>query len=76
MPADFQAGNYRYIPGVFQYSAGVAAMPGYEIRRVRFRQPVPLAQGFERVAAYFAAVLSLAMSASLRSVITPIMLSR
>jgi hypothetical protein len=56
MPADFQAGNYRYIPGVFQYSAGVAAMPGYEIRRVRFRQPVPLAQGFERVAAYFAAV--------------------
>jgi hypothetical protein len=55
MPADFQPGNHRYIPGVFQYSAGVAAAPGYEIRRVRFREPVPLAQGFERVAAHIAA---------------------
>src|SRR5215475_7094075 len=52
MPADFLPGNYRYIPGVFQYSAGVAALPGYEIRRVRFRDPVPLARGFERVAHY------------------------
>ncbi|SRR5207302_822940 len=53
--ADFLPGNYRYIPGVFQYSAGVAALPGYEIRRVRFREPVPLARGFERVAHYIAA---------------------
>jgi hypothetical protein len=52
MPADFGLGNYRYISGVFQYSAGVAAVPGYEIRRVRFRAPVPLKQGFERVAHY------------------------
>jgi len=49
MPADFLPGNYRCIPGVFQYSAGVAALPGYEILRVRFREPVPLARGFERV---------------------------
>jgi len=55
MPADFVPGNYRYVPGVFQYSGGVAAMPGYEIRRVRFRAPVPLAHGFERVAACLAA---------------------
>jgi hypothetical protein len=34
---------------VFQYSAGVAALPGHEIQRVRFRQPVPLAQGFTRI---------------------------
>jgi hypothetical protein len=54
MPADFLPGNYRYIPGVFQYSAGVAAAPGYEIRRIRFREPVPLARGFERVAAWIA----------------------
>ena len=54
-PADFLPGNYRYIPGVFQYSAGVAAVPGYEIRRVRFREAVPLAQGFERVGACIAA---------------------
>src|SRR5215831_2868852 len=54
-PADFEAGNYRYVPGVFQYSAGVAAAPGYEIRRVRFREAVPLARGFERVAHYISA---------------------
>src|ERR1051326_4707069 len=51
-PADFLPGNYRYIPGVFQYSAGVSASPGYEIRRIRFREAVPLARGFERVAHY------------------------
>jgi hypothetical protein len=45
----FEAGGYRYVPGVFQYSAGVAAMPGYEIVRVRFRDPVPLAEGFARI---------------------------
>lgn len=47
--ADFAAGNYRTIPAVFQYSGGVAAMPGYAIRRVRFRRPVPLAEGFARI---------------------------
>jgi hypothetical protein len=55
MPVDFLPGGYRYIPGVFQYSAGVAALPGHELRRVRFRQPVPLAAGFERIAAHIAA---------------------
>jgi hypothetical protein len=55
MPVDFLPGGYRYIPGVFQYSAGVAALPGHEIRRIRFRQPVPLAAGFERIAAHIAA---------------------
>jgi hypothetical protein len=55
MPADYLPGNYRYIPGVFQYSAGVAALPGYEIRRVRFREPVPLARGFDRAAHHIAA---------------------
>jgi hypothetical protein len=54
-PADFTPGNYRYIPGVFQYSAGVAALAGHEIRRVRFRRPVPLAEGFERGAAHIEA---------------------
>jgi hypothetical protein len=46
---DFTAGGYRYIPGVFQYSAGVAALPGHEIVRVRFREPVALAEGFRRI---------------------------
>jgi hypothetical protein len=54
-PVDFPPGNYCYIPGVFQYSAGVAPAAGHEIRRVRFRRPLPLAEGFERVAAHIAA---------------------
>ena len=44
--ANFEAGGYCYIPAVFQYSGGVAALPGYAIRRLRFRDPVPLAEGF------------------------------
>ena len=47
--ADFTPGNYRFLPFAFQYSSGVAAMPGYEIERVQFRKPVPLMEGFERV---------------------------
>ena len=47
--ADFPAGNYRFIPGVFQYSGGAAASDGFEIERVRFHEPVPLKQGFARI---------------------------
>ena len=43
---DFPAGNYRFIPAVFQYSGGVAADPDFEIERVRFDKPVPLADMF------------------------------
>jgi len=46
----FAAGNYRFIPGVFQYSGGAAAEPGYAVERVTFRKPIPLGRGFERVA--------------------------
>jgi hypothetical protein len=42
----FEPGGYRYVPGPFQYSAGVAALPGFAIERIRFRNAVPLAQGF------------------------------
>jgi hypothetical protein len=47
--ARFAAGNYRFIPGVFQYSGGAAADDGYAIERVRFRTPVRLADGFARI---------------------------
>ena len=47
----FEPGGYSFVPGVFQYSAGVAALPGYRIERVRFRKPVPLVEGFARIAA-------------------------
>ncbi len=47
--ATFTAGGYRYIPAVFQYSGGVAAEPGFEIVRVRFHRPIPLAEGFAHI---------------------------
>jgi len=43
---DIPTGGYRYIPFAFQYSGGVAALPGYRIERVEFAQPLPLAAGF------------------------------
>lgn len=43
---EFQPGGYQFVPGVFQYSAGVAALAGYGMRRVQFLRPVPLAEGF------------------------------
>src|SRR6185503_787269 len=49
---EFAAGGCRYIPGVFQYSAGVAALPGFEIIRVRLMTPVSLAEGFTRIGQY------------------------
>ena len=45
--SDFVPGGYSFLPSVFQYSAGVAALPGYEIQRVRFRNPLPLGDGFD-----------------------------
>src|SRR5215475_5577457 len=45
----FEAGGYRFVEGVFQYSAGVAAEPGHRIVRVQFRAPVALDEGFRRI---------------------------
>lgn len=55
MTSEFQAGNYRFIPSVFQYSSGAAALPDFEIERVRFDTWLPLAEGFSRVADYIRA---------------------
>jgi hypothetical protein len=52
MTRDFPAGNYRFIPAVFQYSSGAAADPGFEIERVRFDRLLPLADGFAHAAEY------------------------
>ena len=48
----FPEGGYRFVRGVFQYSAGVAAEPGYAIERARFFRPLPLAEGFRAIAAH------------------------
>src|SRR5581483_7599285 len=55
MVSAFAAGNYRFIPAVFQYSSGAAADEGFEIERVRFDSLVPLADGFARIASYIQA---------------------
>jgi hypothetical protein len=45
-----QNSGYRFMPGVSQYSCGIAALPGFTIERVRFADPVPLKAGFARIA--------------------------
>jgi hypothetical protein len=55
MIRDFPAGNYRFIPAVFQYSSGAAADSGFEIERVRFDKLLPLAEGFAQAAKYIQA---------------------
>jgi hypothetical protein len=50
----FAPGGYHFIPGVFQYSAGVRADDGFEIVRVRLREPLPLAQAIPVVEAHLA----------------------
>jgi hypothetical protein len=50
MVRDFAAGNYRFIPAVFQYSSGACALPGFCIERVRFDRLLPLAEGFAQAA--------------------------
>ena len=51
---DVPAGGYRYIPGVFQYSAGVRAMDGFRIERVEFMRPLPLQAGFTFIERFMA----------------------
>ncbi len=52
---EFKPGGYRFIPGGFQFSGGVAAAAGFEIRRYRFRAPMPLMKGFARIEAIITA---------------------
>ena len=52
MSVTVESAGFRYIPGPFQYSAGVAALPGFAIHRIRFANPVLLQAGFERIEAF------------------------
>jgi hypothetical protein len=51
---ELAARGYRFIPGVMQYSGGVAALPGFRLERVRFANPVPMRAGFAAIAAWLA----------------------
>jgi hypothetical protein len=47
-------GGYRFIEGVFQYSAGVASEPGFIIERARFRKVKPIREAFAAVERHLA----------------------
>ena len=66
----FSDGGYSFLEGGFPYSQGVVALPGHAIERARFRKPVPLQQGFERIETYLKAAgrpLTALCAAELRS---------
>jgi hypothetical protein len=52
----FEAGGYRYIKAVFQYSGGVAAQPGFEMERARFAKPLPLRDAYAAVEAHLKSI--------------------
>ncbi len=52
----YRPGGYRFIPGVFQYSAGVAAEIGYEIHRINFIQLPNLVDGFAAIARHLSSL--------------------
>jgi hypothetical protein len=45
-------GGFAFLEGVFPYSQGAVALDGYAIERARFARPLPLAEGFRRIAAH------------------------
>jgi hypothetical protein len=52
----FQPGGYRYLRAGFQFSSGIAAEPGFEVERVRFLEPMPVADGFAAVEAHMKSI--------------------
>ena len=53
----FSEGGFAFLEGVFPYSQGVVALPGYAIERARFAKPVPVAEGFRRITAHLARLI-------------------
>src|SRR5688572_21011974 len=45
-------GGFAFLEGVFPYSQGAVALDGYAIERACFARPLPLAEGFRRIAAH------------------------
>ena len=54
-PAPHPAGQYRFLPGIDPFSAGVVAMPGHEIVHATLQAPVPWRDGFARIEAHLRA---------------------
>ncbi len=49
MLIDHPQGHYRFLKGIAPYSAGVVAMPGFEIVHVTLLKPLPMRAGFEKI---------------------------
>ena len=47
-----EEGGFAFLEGVFPYSQGAVALEGYAIERACFARPVPVAEGFRRIAAH------------------------
>lgn len=52
----FPDGGYRFVKGVFPYSAAVAPLQGFEMERARFHRPVALAAAFTAIEAHLKAI--------------------
>jgi len=52
----FADGGYAFLKGVFPYSQGVKALPGYAIERLRFVRLPSIAEGFKAIEAHLAAL--------------------
>lgn len=52
MRIENRAGGYSFLKGISPYSGGVAALPGFEILHVRFRDMRPLERGFTAIDSY------------------------
>lgn len=48
----FRDGDFAFLKGVFPYSQGVVALPGFAIERARFARPLAVAEGFRRICAH------------------------
>jgi hypothetical protein len=47
-----EEGGFAFLEGVFPYSQGAVALEGYGLERTCFARPVPVAEGFRRIAAH------------------------
>jgi hypothetical protein len=49
-------GGFAFLEGVYPYSQGAVALDGYAIERARFARPLPLSEGFRRIAEHLEGV--------------------
>ena len=54
MRIEYRAGGYSFLRGISPYSAGVVAVPGFEIEHVRLERALPLERGFQSIESYLA----------------------